>query len=90
MALIDSYFSHDEFASVNIVLNPETILKPMLNTLYKYGISKIWNKWHRSNIVDNDGMLSLNEKDLEEGLDHKLCEKLQWNIIYIIKNIDIN
>ena len=27
--LLDSYFSHDEFASVNIVLNPETILKPM-------------------------------------------------------------
>ena len=52
-------------------LNPETILKPMWITIYKYGIRKIWNKWHRGNIVDNDGILSLNEKDIEEGLDDK-------------------
>ena len=28
-------------------------------------------------IVDNDGILWLNEKHIKEGLDHKMCEKLQ-------------
>ena len=36
-------------------------------------------------IVDNDRILWLNQKHIEEGLDHKMCEKLQQNIIQIIK-----
>ena len=40
-------------------------------------------------IVDNDGILWLSEKHIEEGLAHKNVEKLQQNIIQIIENIDM-
>ena len=42
-------------------------------------------------IVDNDGILWSNEKNIEEGLKIiKICEKLQQNIVQIIENIDSN
>ena len=40
--------------------------------------------------VDNDRIFWLNEKHKEEVLDHKICKKLQLNIIQVIENIDMN
>ena len=40
--------------------------------------------------VDNDRTFWLNEKHKEEVLDHKICRKLQLNIIQLIENIDMN
>ena len=40
--------------------------------------------------VDNDRIFCLNEKHKEEVLDHKICKKLQLNIIQVIENIDMN
>ena len=36
-------------------------------------------------IVDSDGILWLNEKHIEEGLDHKKLRKTTVNIFQIIK-----
>ena len=41
-------------------------------------------------IIDNHEILWLNEKYIEKGLYHKICKKLQHNIIQIIENIDMN
>ena len=41
-------------------------------------------------IVDNDGILWLNEKHLEEGLDHENLREITINIIQNIVNIDVN
>ena len=41
-------------------------------------------------IVDNDGILLLNEKHIEEGLDHKKLQKLTIKYHSNDKNIDMN
>ena len=40
-------------------------------------------------IVDNDGILLLNEKHIEEGLDHKKLQKLTIKYHSNHKNIDM-
>ena len=41
-------------------------------------------------MVDNDGILLLNEKHTEEELDHKTLREITTNIIQIIESIDMN
>ena len=78
-SLINSFISHDEFVSVNNVLREYNkiieeikILNLLWNTLYKYD----WQKqktYERNSVktmVDNDEILWLNKKHIEEGLDH--------------------
>ena len=66
-ALINSYISQDEFVSVNILKEynemkkKKKLLKLLWNTIFKYG-------WY---IGDNDGILWLSVKHIEEGLNHK-------------------
>ena len=55
-SLIDSYISHDKLVSVN-------------NVLRKYNV--IYKRHSIETIVDNDGILWLNEKHIEERLEHK-------------------
>ena len=55
-SLIDSYISHDKLVSVN-------------NVLREYNV--IYKRHSIETIVDNDGILWLNEKHIEERLEHK-------------------
>ena len=41
-------------------------------------------------IVDNDGILWLNERHIEEGLDYKNLRETQYHIIQITENKDMN
>ena len=41
-------------------------------------------------IVDNDGILWLNERYIEEGLDYKNLRETQYHIIQITENKDMN
>ena len=49
------------------------LLKRLWNILYKHGWYKQKNVWksYVETIVDNDGILKLNERHREEGLDDK-------------------
>ena len=55
-SLIDSYISHDKLVSVN-------------NVLREYNV--IYKRHSIETIVDNDAILWLNEKHIEERLEHK-------------------
>ena len=77
--LVDSYINHEEFVLVNNVLrghnemeeeikNPETFVKFTIYDWYKQR-----NAWKNGVeiIIDNDGILWLNEKHIDERLDNK-------------------
>ena len=49
-------------------------------------MEKCINRNGAETIVDDNGILWLNEKHIEEGLDQKLCKKLQVNIIQNIED----
>ena len=71
-SLIDTYISHDEFVSVNNVWREYNEMKEEMKNP-KYGWCKqkdIWKKKGRNNNY-NDGILWLNKKHIEEGLDYK-------------------
>ena len=41
-------------------------------------------------LIDNNDTLWLNERDIEEKLNHKIYKLLQWNTAQTIKSIDLN
>ena len=77
-ALTDSYISHDERLSINNVLRGYNEMKKIPWNFCEIQCIKmvdISSKTYKRNAieisVDNDGILWLNEKHTEEGLDHK-------------------
>ena len=72
-SLIESYISHQEFVSVNNVLREYNEVKEEIKKILElYNMIDISGKRYGRNgietIVDNDGILWLNEKRIEEGL----------------------
>ena len=72
-SLIESYISHQEFVSVNNVLRDYNEVKEEIKKILElYNMIDISGKRYGRNgietIVDNDGILWLNEKRIEEGL----------------------
>ena len=70
-ALIDAYISHDEFVSVNNEMKEER------KKSWNLDVSR--NTCDRNSIettVDNDGILWLNKRHTEEGLDHKNLQEI--------------
>ena len=79
-ALIDSCIFHDKFVSVNNVLREYSVLKKKKKSwdfcvIYNINTVDISRKTYRRNgierIVDNDRILWLNEKHIEQRSDHK-------------------
>ena len=80
-ALIDSHISHDEFVSVNNVLREYNAMDKKIKKSWNFcgihyvNMVDISRKTYERNgietMVDNDGILWLNEKHIEEGLGHK-------------------
>ena len=79
-ALINSYISYDEFVSVNNVLRKNNEMKEETKnsefsveyTIKMFDISrKTYERNGIETVIDNNGILRLNEKHIEEGLDHK-------------------
>ena len=89
-ALIDSYISRDEFVSVNNVLREYNEMKEeikkswnvcRINYINMVDINReMYGRNGVETIVDNDGILWLNEKHIEEGLDHKDLRGITINI----------
>ena len=89
-ALIDSYISRDEFVSVNNVLREYNEMKEeikkswnvcRINYINMVDINReTYGRNGVETIVDNDGILWLNEKHIEEGLDHKDLREITINI----------
>ena len=78
-ALINSCISHDDFVSVNVLREYYDTKEEIKNseTSVEYTVQK-WlykqrDEWKNGveTIVDSDEVLWLNEKHIEEGLDHK-------------------
>ena len=72
-SLIESYISHQEFVSVNNLLREYNEVKEEIKKILElYNMIDISGKGYGRNgietIVDNDGILWLNEKRIEEGL----------------------
>ena len=72
-SLIESYISHQEFVSVNNLLREYNEVKEEIKKILElYNMIDISGKRYGRNgietIVDNDGILWLNEKRIEEGL----------------------
>ena len=79
------------------------ILKLLWNRLFKYGWYKQKNVWKNGTkiIADNDGILWSNEKQMEQGLEHKnlweittkyhLSHKKQiWTSWWTKKTVELN
>ena len=82
-SLIDSYISHDEFASVNNGLRECNEMKEEVKNFYvifyinMFNISReTYEKNCTETIVDNNEILRLNKKHIEEKINN-ICEKLQ-------------
>ena len=81
--LIDSYISHDEFFSVNSVLREYSEIKvknkKFCGTHYTSLLDISRKKFERNGIetiVNNNAIFWLNEKHIEEGLDHKNLQEI--------------
>ena len=76
-ASIGSYISHDEFVSKNKVLREYYETKEeVIHSINRVDISR--EEYERNGIetiVDNEGILRLNKKHIEERLAIKICEK---------------
>ena len=77
-SLIDSYIGHGEFVSLNNALRKYNEMKEEIKKICGKDYVKMVNISREMSernaieaIVDNDGILRLNEKHIEEGLDHK-------------------
>ena len=77
-SLIDSYIGHSKFVSVNNALRKYNEMKEEIKKICGKDYVKMVNISREMSernaieaIVDNDGILRLNEKHIEEGLDHK-------------------
>ena len=82
-SLIDSYISHDEFATVNNGLRECNEMKEEVKNFYvifyinMFNISReTYEKNCTETIVDNNEILRLNKKHIEEKINN-ICEKLQ-------------
>ena len=54
-----------------------------------YNKKNVWKKWI-INLVDNDWLLRLNEKHLEQGLDQKYLQEIATKKIQIKEKIGIS
>ena len=78
-ALVHSYISHDKFVSVNVLREYNDMKVEIKNLkfcgIYYINMVDISRTTYARNgivtVVDNDGILRLNEKHIEGGLDHK-------------------
>ena len=70
-ALIDLYVNHDEFVLVKNMLREYNEKKEEIKTLETSVDYINMVDISRETIVDSDGILRLNEKHIEEGLNHK-------------------
>ena len=78
-ALVHSYISHDKFVSVNVLREYNDMKVEIKNLkfcgIYCINMVDISRTTYARNgivtVVDNDGILRLNEKHIEGGLDHK-------------------
>ena len=85
-ALIDSYICRDKFVLVNNVFSKYNEMKEEIKKYWNFcGIyhinmvdisRKMCERYGIETMVDNDGTLWLNEKHIEEGLDHKNVQEI--------------
>ena len=83
-ALIDLYISHNEFVSINNVLKEDNEMKEEIKKSWNFqGIQyinmidisrKTYERNDIETIIDNDGILWLNEKSIGKGLDHDILQ----------------
>ena len=96
-SLIDSYTSHDEFASVNNGLRECNEMKEEVknfSVIFYINMFDISRETYEKNcietIVDNNEILRLNKKHIEEGLDDKNLREITIKYHSDQKNIDMN